>query len=205
MTDPVQNSDPTQQPQIENGWKRFWESGLGSSLRNQLATWFVGVLIAVLTVFSSTLTERIKFSINRADLRVKSYEQLSQDLSEYVFDAEFCQESFEHNWTTKDALDDLVKGYNLAITKLRGNEYVYRSWLSRYWGKEEVKRFSDLMETVKRLDLVIHSLNDEIEAVHNKSKLKIDGTRASDAAKTMRPELELLETQVQTLLETSGK
>jgi hypothetical protein len=206
MTDPVKNGDPTQQPQLENGWKRFWESGLGTSLRTQTATWFIGVVIAVLSVFSSHLTEKIKFSINRADLRVKSYETLSQDLSVYVFASENCQESIEHNLTTKDAMTPLVKDYNDAIDKLRKNEFVYRSWLSRYWGKDDVARFSDVMTSARSIDQTFHSLNDEFEAVNiTKSKQKIDDERAKKAASEMRPKLDLLRSQVQTLLETSSK
>lgn len=85
MTDLVKVSDPSPTPPPpENGWtrlwRRVWESGLGSSVRTQTATWFIGVVIAVLSAFSSHLTEKIKFSINRADSRVKSYSQLIRGL-----------------------------------------------------------------------------------------------------------------------------
>jgi hypothetical protein len=62
----------------------------------------VGVVIAVLSIFSTHLTESIKFSINKADLRSKSYEELSGDLSEYVFASKLCAENIERNMTTRE-------------------------------------------------------------------------------------------------------
>jgi hypothetical protein len=203
MTDPVKSGSPDQVP--KSAWTRLGGAGLGASLRTQTATWFVGVVIAVLSVFSSHLTESIRFSINRADLRSKSYEELSRDLSEYVYASKLCQENIERNLTTRDAMLPLIVEYNDAITKLNKNEFVYRSWLSRYWGREDAARFSDVMATARSVDRTFHSLNDEFEAVIiNKSKPKVDDERAKKAATEMRPKLDALETQVRALLETSG-
>ena len=188
----------------KGAWERFWGSGLGSSLRTQTATWFVGAVIALLSVFSSHLTEGVKASINRADLRTKSYEELSKDLSEYVFVSELCQEYIEHGWTSRDDMVPLIKEYNDAITKLRKNEFVYLSWLSRYWGKAEVEVLSKVMATARKFDQQVHALNDEFEAVNvKKSKETIDKETGKKASEDMRPTLDALRTQVRDLLERS--
>ena len=188
----------------KSAWERFWGSGLGSSLRTQTATWFVGAVIALLSVFSSHLTEGVKASINRADLRTKSYEELSKDLSEYVFVSELCQEYIEHGWTSRDDMVPLIKEYNDAITKLRKNEFVYLSWLSRYWGKAEVEVLSKVMATARKFDQQVHALNDEFEAVNvKKSKETIDKETGKRASEDMRPTLDALRTQVRDLLERS--
>src|SRR5450759_3347923 len=188
----------------KSAWERFWGSGLGSSLRTQTATWFVGAVIALLSVFSSHLTEGVKASINRADLRTKSYEELSKDLSEYVFVSELCQEYIEHGWTSRDDMVPLIKEYNDAITKLRKNEFVYLSWLSRYWGKAEVEVLSKVMATARKFDQQVHALNDDFEAVNvKKSKKTIDKETGKKASEDMRPTLDALRTQVRDLLERS--
>jgi hypothetical protein len=202
MTDLDQGSSTDQTG--KSAWEQFLVSGLGTSLRTQAATWFVGAVIALLSVFSSHLTEGVKASINRADLRTKSYEELSKDLSDYVFVSELSQEYIEHGWTSRDAMGPLIKEYNDAITKLRKNEFVYLSWLSRYWGKAEVKALSEVMATTRQFDQQVHALNDEFEAVNiKKSKKTIDKERGKEASLAMRPTLDALRSQVRALLERS--
>ena len=182
----------------------FWTTGLGASLRNQAATWFVGTVIAVLSVFSANLTEGIQDSINRADLRAKSFEVLSRDLSAYVFASELWWEYIDHGWTSREALTPLIKKYNDSVTEVRKNEFVYLSWLSRYWSKADVQEFLDVMATVRKLDRNVQALNDEVIAVaFSKSKEKIDEEKGREASRAMRPILDTLRTQVRTLLEHS--
>jgi hypothetical protein len=42
------------------------------TFKSQAATWFIGAVIAILTVFSGKIVESLKFSLNRANLRTKN-------------------------------------------------------------------------------------------------------------------------------------
>jgi hypothetical protein len=61
-----------------------WPDAIKSSLVSQTATWLVALIIAVLTLFSSRLTESIKFALNRADARTSQYEELATEVSQYI-------------------------------------------------------------------------------------------------------------------------
>jgi len=152
-----------------------WSQAVVESLKSQTATWFIGFLIALLTVFSSTITERIRTALNSADIRSKNYEDLASDMSEYMFESELTVEFIEHGWTTADSLKD----YNESITKLRKKEWVYSSWIGRYWGERKAKEFAQCMDTVKTFDHNVHGLNDEIKAVVIcKTKKKFDPAKS---------------------------
>jgi hypothetical protein len=90
------------------------------------------------------------------------------DLSEFIFAAELTVEFVENGWTTADSLMPMLKEYNDAITKIRKKEYVYWSWVGRYWGEDKVLEFSKIAEAIKEFDQAIHSLNDEFEQVNIK-------------------------------------
>jgi hypothetical protein len=180
--------------------KAIWDSIL-VSLKSQTATWFVGVLITVLTLFSSKLTEHIKFALNRADSRTHQYEQIATEISQYIFAAELTVEFIEKDWTTKTSLTELITDYNKSITTLRKNEYVYMAWIQKYWGPREENQFLDFMKSVKAYDSAVHSLNDEFEAVNITGKSsKIDRKRAAEALKIMKPALENMRNQGKQLL-----
>jgi hypothetical protein len=157
----------------ENGWL----DTIGTSLKTQTATWLVAFLIAILGLFSSRITESIKFSLNRADLRTKQYEELASEVSQYIFSAELNAEFIQNDWTTKQTMTELLKEYNKSITTLRKKEFMYLSWIQKYWGKNETAQFESFMKTVREFDLAIHSLNDEFEAVN------ITGSKAEDRQK----------------------
>ena len=53
-------------------------------ITDNLVAWLAATIVALLTVFSDKILERIRFSLNRADLRVKYFEELAVDLSTYV-------------------------------------------------------------------------------------------------------------------------
>jgi len=164
-----------------------WRNSIWTSLKSQTATWFVGFLIAILTIFSSQLTESVKFGLNRADSRTQQYEELASEISEYIFYAELSVEFIENNWTEKETLEKIVGGYNQSIITLRKKEFVYLAWLHKYWGEQEVDRFEKFMETVKTFDASIHSLNDEFGDVGRGRKLKVDPKRAEEVLKVMKP------------------
>lgn len=150
-------------------------------------TWNAG-----LSIFSSNITEHIKLALNRADLTSKYYEELASDLSEYRFEAELTVEFIERGWTKADSLEMLVKDYNESITKLRKKEWIYQSWMRRYWGEEQAKAFAQCMDAVKAFDRDVHNLNDEIEAVVHKKKENFDKKTAAAAIDRLKPDLKTL-------------
>ena len=175
---------------------------LVESLKTQSATWFVGVVIALLTLFSTKLVEVIKFALNRAELRVKNYEEFSTDLSEFLFAAEVNTEFLEHNWTTRESLTSLIKEYNDSITKIRKKEYVYSSWIRKYWGRNESDVYRQMFESIRQYDKSLHSLNDEFEAVSiRKTQDKVSPERAAATAKELTAILHELRGRANDLLD----
>lgn len=168
-----------------------WFDTIKESLKSQGATWFVGLIIAIVTLFSSQLIESIKFALNRADLRTRQYEELATEVSQYIFAAELTVEFIENDWTTKKSMDERITEYNQSITTLRKKEFVYLAWVRKYWSREEENQYEKFMQSLRAFDSAIHSLNDEIEAVSiTESKKKIDRKRAEEALKVMKPAVE---------------
>lgn len=178
-----------------------WLDNIKSSLKTQTATWLVAFAITILGLFSSHITESVKFALNRADLRTKQFEELATEVSQYIFSAELNTEFIEHDWTTKATMTELLKEYNESITTLRKKEFVYQSWIQRFWGKNEADRFESFMKYVREFDSSVHSLNDEFEEVNIKgSKPKIDRKRAEEALKVMKPAIDNMRKQGRALL-----
>ncbi len=182
-----------------------WLDAVKSSLKSQIATWFVGLLIVLLTSFSSKLTESIKFALNRADSRTRQYEELATEVSQYIFTAELTVEFIENDWTTKESLTERIKEYNQSITTLRKKEFVYLAWIQKYWDKKQVIQYEDFMKSVRVFDSAIHSLNDEFEAVNiTRAKQRVDRKRAEEALKLMKPAVERMRENGKLLLTSLG-
>lgn len=131
------------------------------SLRAQALTWGIGFVMTILAVFSDKIIENIKFSLNQADHRSKLYEELSRDLSEFIFIAELNIECLEKGQTETSPCYVIRKEYNDSITKLRKQEYVYLSWLKRFWKNRDVELFCEIVEKIKAFDSEYHTFNDE--------------------------------------------
>jgi len=174
---------------------------IAESLKNQAATWFVGAVIGLLAVFSGKLTEQVKFALNREDLRAKNYEDLSTDLSEFAFNANLLAEFFDHNWTTRETMIDILKSYNDLVVKILKKDFVYRAWIKKYWGHEQQQLYSNVATLIREYDNALHSFNDEFEAVNiTKTKDKFSPERAKEAARTLHPIAEKLKTATDALL-----
>ncbi|MBT9521863.1 MAG: hypothetical protein IV101_13340 [Dechloromonas sp.] len=157
------------------------------SLRSNLLQWVVTALITLLTVFSGYFTENVRLSINRADQRIKQYEDLTKELNKFVFSAELCVDMIENNWTRKETLIDWNKDYNSAITTLRQNEYVYRAWLNKYWSSNNVNEFNKVMTVIVSFDNEYRRLNNEIENVLYDEQKKINERSAKEASEKLNP------------------
>jgi hypothetical protein len=174
-----------------------------SSLKTQTATWVGTLVVAILAVFSSYFTEKIKFALNRADQRTKQFEEIATEVSHYIFSAELNREFIEHGWTTESTMKKLLDDYNESVTALRKKEFVYQSWIQKFWGKKEADQFKCFMKSVREFDSTVHSLNDEFENVNIKKKAdKIDPKRAEEALKVMNPAIEDMRRQGSAFLTT---
>jgi hypothetical protein len=100
---------------------------------DNVGAWLGATLVALLTVFSDKIIGRIRFRLNRADLRAKYFEELALDLSSYIFWAEVYHERFQKGWTSDpEDLSAVAGELNVAMVTWRKKEYVYRSWVRRY-------------------------------------------------------------------------
>lgn len=138
-----------------------WAGHLLRSLEDQTATWFVGLVLALLGVFSGRLVETVKFALNRADLRTKYYEQLAIDLSSFVFAVNrLTKVYYGSSWASDDDKSAIATAYNETMNKLCGQEYVYLSWLQHYWNEKAVKAFEVVMQQVRAVDSVLIQMNE---------------------------------------------
>jgi hypothetical protein len=145
-----------------------------TQLKNNIVALIITTIVAIFTLFSDKILGDIKFELNKADLRVSSYEKFTVDISSYVFDAENVTEYYQNGWTTLTSLNMVTPAYNNAIDELRSQEYVTYELLHRFWKPDDISRFEKVMETVKKIDTQIHSLNSEAESVKNGTKKSAD-------------------------------
>lgn len=165
-----------------------WLAGIATSLKTQTATWLVVFMIGILSLFSGRITDSVKFALNRADLRTKQYEELAIEISQHIFSTALTTEFIENNWTTEKALTDLLTEYNTSITTLQKKEFVYATWIQKYWEKEQSEKFDAFLESIREFDKAIHSLNDEFEKVTiTKEQRKVDPQRAKEVLKLLQP------------------
>src|SRR5580704_15339047 len=127
-----------------------------------VGVWLSGAIVALLTIFSDKILGRIRWRLNRADLRTKYFEELAVDLSAYLFYAEIFHERYRRGWTDDpNDLEAVRREVNGAVTTLRKKEYVYRSWAKKYWGREPAIALFEVMDAVRATDDAIHLFNDE--------------------------------------------
>eukprot|EP00388_Colpodella_angusta_P000896 GDKJ01003025.1.p3 GENE.GDKJ01003025.1~~GDKJ01003025.1.p3 ORF type:complete len:179 (+),score=9.57 GDKJ01003025.1:3300-3836(+) len=163
-------------------------------IKENLITFVITTFVTLITIFSDKIVENIRFALNRANLRTSHYESLAKDISIYVFETENIAEIYEYGWTSKLTIQSSASGYNSAITQLRKTEYVVINSLHRYWNIEDVDRFKKIMETVRKIDFQIHSLNSESELILNGEKHKANPSKT----KPITDKLKLLNKELQT-------
>jgi len=178
----------------------WWRKALGV-VREHFTAFLTTTLLAVLTAFSGCITENVKFGLNRADTRAAKYEALAVSLSDFVFSVEQEWEILRDNRTDLATLKTQHEEYNALITSLRKNEYVYIHWLSRYWSKGRVKEFEEVMQSVREVDSIIHSLNDQFTLIRDKKIDKVPDDRAKAAADQLDVALKTLQARTRTFLQ----
>jgi hypothetical protein len=157
---------------------------LAHSFANQAGIWFVGVILALLGVFSGKLVETIKFALNKADIRTKYYEELASDISQLVFIIDrLVNVYYGQPWTgdedDEDEKDDekkskgaIAEEYNRLMNLVSGKEFVYLSWLQRYWNTKQVEEFTRLMEKVRSVDATMIAMNEGLDREKGIAELK---------------------------------
>jgi hypothetical protein len=120
------------------------------------------------------------------------------DATRYIY-AKCC--ACGRRYRGRAGLAPLIKEYNDSITNLRKKEYVYFSWISRYWGKSKISELSVTYDAIRAIDTAFHNLNDEFEAVNiTKSKQTVDSERAKQVLTRLHPALQKLQESSKTLL-----
>src|SRR5580704_6127928 len=113
-----------------------WLPHLLDSLANQTATWFVGFVLSLLGIFSARLAAAIKFALNRADARAKYYEEMAIDISHFVFTIDrIVKVYYGGTWASDDDKSAIAAEYNEVMNAISRKEFVYRSWVKRFWNK----------------------------------------------------------------------
>jgi hypothetical protein len=135
---------------MNNGW-----STLLHSLSSQAGIWFVGFVIAMLSVFSGRIVESIKFGLNRADLGAKYYEEIATQISHFIFIVDRYIKVFHSSWINDDDRNAISVEYNGVTNSIRRKEYVYRSWMHRYWGKKRAAKFSTVLDKIGAVDAAL--------------------------------------------------
>jgi hypothetical protein len=169
-------------------------------LLENLSSFVIAGVIALLTVFSDRIVGDIKFAMNRADLRTTRYETVAATLSNHVYATENVAEYYEKGWTDKASVEMLGKWYNETITELRKQEFVTLALLHKYWDEDDVERFSQLMTDIRNADATIHDLNPEATAIANGTKKTADPAVTKPIVDRLKPLIQRLRTSLTAFL-----
>jgi len=172
-----------------------------TQIKSNLVTAIITTLVAIVTLFSDKIVGDIKFELNKADLRVSSYEKFTASISTFVFNAENVAGFYQNGTTTKTSLHLVVDPYNTSIDDIRKQEYITYGILTRFWTKDDIGRFEKMMETVKRIDLQIHALNPEAELIENGKEDHADPKITAPIVKQLNALNRELEIRVKTFIE----
>lgn len=141
-----------------------------------LWTGLATITIALVTVFSDKIIERIRLALNRANLRIKQYEEMAQSIGEFVFLVELEYEFRLKGWDqpgVDSSWKEIDDQYKVAIKKVRRNEFVYRSWVNKFWGEKRLEEFDEIMKLViDEVDPAIHGLKGQGD--HQLSLIKLE-------------------------------
>ena len=138
-----------------------WLNHLLHNFADQAGTWFIGVVLTFLGIFSGRLVEAVKFALNRADLRAKYFEQMAIDISAFVFAIDRYTKVYYSNWLNEEGKSAIAEEYDETMNKLCRMEFVYLAWLQRYWDNRKAEEFTVTMNLVRAIDLAIIHVNED--------------------------------------------
>lgn len=142
-------------------------------IKSQTVIWITTTLVAILTAFSQTITDRIKTGLNNADQRRQAYKSMSKDFSSLIFNAENAIENYNMAFDSltghqidPNNLDTTIIPYNASITTIRDSQYVYKYELNAYakwkwliFRTDAAEKYDTLMMYVIKFDSAMHRMN----------------------------------------------
>jgi len=141
-----------------------WLAHFFHAFADQAGTWFVGIVLAIFGLFPARLVEKIRFALNRADARAKYYEEMAIDISHFVFIIDrLVKVSFGSTWARDDDKSGIAQEYNEVMNTLSRKEYVYRSWVRRFWDRKTAIAFDLTMDRIKAVDQLLILINEDGE------------------------------------------
>ena len=126
-----------------------------------LQTWLILAFVGLLTALSDKIIGRVRFALNRADLRSKYYEELALALSTFVFYADLFHVRHIRGELHFGDLPGIGDEVNQAFVTLKTKEYVYRSWIRRYWSQKQVKGFESVMQATTAVYEAVIEFNEK--------------------------------------------
>lgn len=135
------------------------EPSLWVAIKKETRTWLIGLMVALLSVFSAQIVESVQTSINTVEARSDYQKGLLIEVSNYIYAAEVNVVYLQQGIIDGPSLRNILDTYNTSITELRKKEYVYLAWLKRYWQPDSVVHFKQFMATVRQYDQALHRLN----------------------------------------------
>jgi hypothetical protein len=96
------------------------------------------------------------------------------DLSSFVFFADLYYTRHMRGEANFEDMGSIVGEINGAYVTLKTNEYVYRSWVQRYWKKAGLKAFVDAMQASTGVYEAVIEFN---EQGNENEKVKVLGDR----------------------------
>jgi len=129
------------------------------SLIKQSSIWIVSFLIAFVSIFSDSITQRIKTNFNRANIQTEGYEKIANNISQYIFAAELIKDFYKDHHKDPAYAKMIAKEYNNYITEIRKTEYSHLALIKKHSGESISNEYKNLISNVKKLDKSIHGLN----------------------------------------------
>ena len=149
-----------------------WLTHLVDSFANQTATWFVAAILSLLGIFSARLAAAIKFALNKADARAKYYEEMAVDISHFVFIIDrMVKVYYGSTWVSDEGKNAIAGEYDEVMNTISRKEFVYRSWVKRFWNRKMANAFDLTMEKIRDVDRILRLINEGGDQKENLKKL----------------------------------
>lgn len=145
-----------------------------------LEVWAVPMTLALLGIFSGAISDTVTSKAARNQAKQAFAIRLTEDLSEYVYNTRTVVKFFSEGWTTKEHILTVATPYNQSIDTLMRREESNAVQLQTYHRPDVVARYEHVMDEVRRLDQVIHRLNDLAVPVMNGELKKLETDSCKD-------------------------
>lgn len=142
-------------------------------VKNQSVIWVTTTLLAILTMFSETLVDKIKSGLNKADKRFASLEAMAKEFSGLQYNAKSLITAYGESINSGRGrlinpkfMYSVVNDFNSSIISLMSDEMNYRYEVSIYSRKKWLFFNTDILNkmdtlylNIKNLDSCVHLFN----------------------------------------------